>query len=123
MRVCTALLCKPDSLAHVNKVLMCMHNTFFDWKQLFFTIFSPTPTIVFLVVVQSFDRAMNHLDKAFGFVSSSHQYISRKVGGSLTSCLCCLALCHVVSCCPVLRGIAPRCVVWICLELFWVVLC
>ena len=29
--------------------------------------------------LQSFDRAMNHLDKAFGFVSSSHQFISRKV--------------------------------------------
>ncbi|DBB05355.1 TPA: hypothetical protein ACH3X3_010575 [Trebouxia sp. C0006] len=28
--------------------------------------------------MQSFDRAMNHLDKAFGFVSSSHQFISRK---------------------------------------------
>ena len=32
-----------------------------------------------VLCVQSFDRAMNHLDKAFGFVSSSHQYISRKV--------------------------------------------
>ena len=29
--------------------------------------------------MQAFDRAMNHLDKAFGFVDSSHQYISRKV--------------------------------------------
>ncbi len=26
----------------------------------------------------AFDRAMNHLDKAFSFSSASHQYISRK---------------------------------------------
>ena len=32
-----------------------------------------------LSFMQAFDRAMNHLDKAFGFVDSSHQYISRKV--------------------------------------------
>ncbi len=32
-----------------------------------------------LSFLQAFDRAMNHLDKAFGFVDSSHQYISRKV--------------------------------------------
>eukprot|EP00891_Asterochloris_glomerata_P008249 jgi/Astpho2/8249/Aster-01334 len=31
--------------------------------------------------MQAFDRAMNHLDKAFGFVDSSHQYISRKDEG------------------------------------------
>ena len=28
--------------------------------------------------MQAFDRAMNHLDKAFGFSSAAHQYISRK---------------------------------------------
>lgn len=28
----------------------------------------------------AFDRAMTHLDKAFGFMSAPHQYISRKVG-------------------------------------------
>ena len=30
--------------------------------------------------MQAFDRAMNHLDKAFSFSSAQHQYISRKVG-------------------------------------------
>ena len=29
--------------------------------------------------VQAFDRGMQHLDKAFGFLSSPHEYISRKV--------------------------------------------
>ncbi len=28
--------------------------------------------------MQAFDRAMNHLDKAFSFSSAKHQYISRK---------------------------------------------
>ena len=39
----------------------------------------PSAQNVPLSFLQAFDRAMNHLDKAFGFVDSSHQYISRKV--------------------------------------------
>ena len=27
----------------------------------------------------AFDRAMNHLDKAFSFIASEHEYVSRKV--------------------------------------------
>ncbi len=34
--------------------------------------------------MQAFDRAMNHLDKAFSFSSASHQYISRKARQSST---------------------------------------
>ena len=30
--------------------------------------------------MNAFDRAMNHLDKAFGFSGAQHQYVSRKVG-------------------------------------------
>ena len=30
--------------------------------------------------MNEFDRAMNHLDKAFGFSGAQHQYVSRKVG-------------------------------------------
>ena len=29
--------------------------------------------------MNEFDRAMNHLDKAFGFSGAQHQYVSRKV--------------------------------------------
>lgn len=29
--------------------------------------------------MNEFDRAMQHLDKAYGFLASSHEYISRKV--------------------------------------------
>jgi 1,4-alpha-glucan branching enzyme len=32
----------------------------------------------------AFDRAMTHLDKAFGFMSAPHQYISRKVSSRMT---------------------------------------
>ena len=28
----------------------------------------------------AFDRAMNHLDKAFSFIASPHEFVSRKVG-------------------------------------------
>lgn len=43
--------------------------------------------------MQAFDRAMNHLDKAFGFSSAQHQYISRKARArpclqNLTCTLC-----------------------------------
>ena len=29
----------------------------------------------------AFDRAMNHLDKAFSFIASPHEYVSQKVRG------------------------------------------
>ena len=31
----------------------------------------------------AFDRAMNHLDKAFSFIASKHEYVSRKVREAL----------------------------------------
>jgi hypothetical protein len=32
--------------------------------------------------MNAFDRAMNHLDKAFSFIASPHEYVSQKVGHS-----------------------------------------
>lgn len=29
--------------------------------------------------MNAFDRAMNHLDRAFNFIASTHEYVSRKV--------------------------------------------
>jgi len=34
----------------------------------------------------AFDRAMTHLDKAFGFMSAPHQWVSRKVRGGGQEC-------------------------------------
>ena len=33
--------------------------------------------------MNAFDRAMNHLDKAYSFSDNEHTYVSRKVDGSL----------------------------------------
>ena len=37
--------------------------------------------------VQAFERGMQHLDKAYGFLSSPHEYISRKVDPCAGCCL------------------------------------
>ena len=35
--------------------------------------------VIMLLHVQAFERGMQHLDKAYGFLASPHEYISRKV--------------------------------------------